>query len=272
MPNPDRPFYASADLGTEIYDAVAELHIAGSSVEGDVEFFRAAARRTGGPILDVGCGTGRVSIPLAVDGWELVGLDRSVPMLALAERRRAIEPPEVAARLTFVEGDLTDFDLGRTFALIVVPSRVFQFLLTPDAQRSGLAALRRHLAPTGELVLDLFDPRLDLCVPDLPPPPGNAEVVRHPVSGNDVRVERLERVNDPLRQVLDETWLSTELDATGHELRSLRESLSLRWTYRWEMRHLLELSGFEVVAEYGDFKGSPPAYGREQVWVVRARP
>jgi SAM-dependent methyltransferase len=271
MSVPDPPFYATADLGTEIYDAVAELHIAGSPVEGDVEFFRAAARRTGGPILDVGCGTGRVSIPLAADGWEVVGLDRSAPMLALAERRRAIEPPEVAARLTFVEGDLTGFDLGRTFALIVVPSRVFQFLLTPDAQRSGLAALRRHLAPTGELVLDLFDPRLDLCVPDLPPQAGNAEVVRHPVSGNDVRVERLERVNDPLRQVFDEIWLSTELDASGRELRARRETLSLRWTYRWEMRHLLDLTGFEVVAEYGDFKGSPPAYGREQVWVVRAR-
>jgi SAM-dependent methyltransferase len=156
MPSPDPSFYATADLGTEIYDAVTALRIAGSPVEGDIEFFRAAARRTGGPILDVGCGTGRVSMPMAADGWEVVGLDRSAPMLALADSRRAGQPNEVAGRLTFVEADLTDFDLGRTFALIVVPFRLFRFLLTPETQRSGLAALRRHLAPGGEVVLDLF--------------------------------------------------------------------------------------------------------------------
>jgi len=270
MAGSDPSFYATHDLGTEVYDAFAELHIVGSSVEGDVEFYRAAARRTGGPVLDVGCGTGRIAFALTSDGWEVVGLDRSAPMLALAERRRAGQSPEVAARLELVEADLTDFDLGRTFALIVLPFRVFQFLLTPAAQRAGLATLRRHLAPGGELVLDLFDPRLDLCVPDFRPP-ADVEVVRHPATGNDVRVQRLERVNDPVRQVFDEVWLSTEVDSAGGELRSLRETLSLRWTYRWEMRHLLELTGFEVVSEFGDFQGSPPAYGREQVWVARHR-
>jgi SAM-dependent methyltransferase len=271
MSSPDPRFYASADLGTETYDAIAELRLTGSSVEGDVEFFRASARRLGGPILDVGCGTGRVAAALALDGWPVVGIDRSEPMLALAERRRAGLAVDVAARLELAQADLTDFDLDRTFPLIVVPYRVFQFLLTPESQRSGLAALRRHLAPGGELILDLFDPRLDLCVPDFRPPARSGDVVRHPVTGNDVRVECVSRVNDPVRQVFDEVWQSTELDAGGRQLRSLRETLSLRWTYRWEMRHLLELCGFEVVAEFGDFKGGQPAYGREQVWVVRAR-
>jgi SAM-dependent methyltransferase len=264
------PFYATDDLGTEVYDAVTDLHIAGSSVEGDVEFFRSLARDDGGPILDVGCGTGRVSVALAADGHEVVGLDLSGPMLGLAERRRATLRSEVAARLAFVQADMTDFDLGRAFALIVVPFRVFQFALSPEAQRSTLAAMHRHLATGGELVLDLFDPRLDLCLPDAAPPP-SLEVVRHPATGNDVRIERLERINDPVNQLFDEVWQTTEIDAAGHPIRSLRETLSLRWTYRWEMRHLLELAGFEVVAEFGDFKGSPPAYGREQVWVVRAR-
>jgi len=266
--SPDPRFYATDDLGTQTYDVFADLHIVGSSVEGDVEFYRAAARRTGGPVLDVGCGTGRIAFELTADGWDVVGLDRSEAMLAIAERRRAGQSTQMAARLELVEADMTDFDLGRTFALIIAPYRVFQFLLTPEAQRSALAALRRHLAPDGELVLDLFDPRLDLCLPDIRPS-GDVEVVRHPVTGNDVRVQRLERVNDPVRQVFDEVWLSTEVGRDGRELRSLRETLSLRWTYRWEMRHLLELSGFAVVSEFGDFLGSPPAYAREQVWIVR---
>ena len=270
MASPAPGFYETDDLGTEIYDAVAELRIPGSSVEGDVEFFRTAARRAGGPILEVGCGTGRVAFALVEDGWEVVGLDRSAPMLALAERRRAGLAPAVAARIELVEGDMTDFDLGRTFGLIVVPFRVFQFLLTPEAQRSSLGALRRHLAPGGELVIDLFDPRLDLCLPDFRTS-GEPEFVRHPVTGHTVRIERLERVNDPLRQVLDEVWCWTEIGDAGEELRSMRETLSLRWTYRWEMRHLLELAGFEVVSEFGDFLGSPPAYGREQVWVAKRK-
>jgi SAM-dependent methyltransferase len=267
---PDRiPLYAS-DLGTEVYDAVTELRIAGSAVEGDVDFFRSLAARTGGPILDVGCGTGRVSAALAGDGYEVVGMDLSPAMLGQAHARRGTLPPPVAARLSFVEGDMTGFDLGRTFALIVVPYRVFQFALTESAQRSTLAALRRHLAPAGELVLDLFDPRLDLCLPGAEPPQ-IIEVVRHPLTGADVRIESLERANDPLSQTFAEVSQTTELDAAGRVLRSVHETLSLRWTYRWEMRHLLELSGLEVVAEFGDFKGGPPAYGREQVLVVRAR-
>jgi len=267
-PRPD--FYATDDLGTEVYDAVTDVLVEGSSVDGDIAFYRATASRTGGPVLDVGCGTGRVSIPLAEDGHEVVGIDRSAPMLRQAEARRSALLADVGRRLTFREADMTAFDLGREFALIVVPSRVFQFALTPAAQRSTLAAMSRHLVPHGELVLDLFDPRLDLCLPNVEQPL-SLDVVRHPVTGNDVRVERLERVNDPLNQVFTELWETSELDATGRELRSIRESLSLRWTYRREMRHLLELAEFAIVAEYGDFKGSPPAYGREQVWVLRRR-
>ena len=270
MPSPEpTPFYATDELGTEVYDATAAARLEGSSCEGDVEFFRAAARRTGGPILDVGCGTGRVAIPLALDGREVVGIDTSAAMLRLAARHRGQLTDDVAARLTFVEADMASFDLGRTFTLIVVPFRVFQFLLTPAAQRSALGAFRRHLAPRGELIVDLFDPRLDLCVPGLENI-HQVDVVRHPTTGREVTVERIARANDPLNQILRELWVFTELDDRGKPMRAVRESLSLRWTYRWEMRHLLELEGFEVIEELGDFHGSPPTYGREQVWVVRA--
>ncbi len=264
-------FYATDGLGTEVYDALTEIHIAGSSVEGDVDFFRATAERTGGPVLDVGCGTGRVTLALAADGFEVVGLDLSAPMLKQAEARRSALPTAVRASASFIQADMMSFDLGRTFSLIVVPFRVFQFLLTVEAQRSALASMRRHLNPDGRLVIDLFDPRLDLCAPPSVPP-GPIESLVHPSNGNVVHVQRLERTNDPAAQIFIEQWRTTELALDGQILRNLDESLSLRWTYRWEMRHLLELAGYEIDAEYGDYRGSAPAYGREQVWVVRARP
>ena len=264
-------FYETDGLGTEVYDAMTVVHTASSSVEGDVDFFRAIAKGTGGPVLEVGCGTGRVTYALAAEGFEVVGLDLSAPMLKRAEARRSALPAELTSNVSFLQADMTRFDLGRTFALIVVPFRVFQFLLTAEAQRSALASMRRHLMPDGRLVLDLFDPRLDLCAPSSLPP-GPVESLVHPATGNVVEVQRLDRTNDPGAQILVEQWRTTELGLDGAILRTLEESLTLRWTYRWEMRYLLELSGYEIDAEYGDFQGSAPAYGREQVWVVRARP
>jgi SAM-dependent methyltransferase len=262
-----RAFYEADSLHTEIYDALAATIIAGSSVGGDIDFYRRLARETGGPILDVGCGTGRVAMALAADGHEVVGIDLSAPMLRLAEQRRETLSADVAARLSFRQADMTTLDLGRDFALVVASSRVFQFALTTDAQRQSLAALRSHLRPDGRLVLDLFDPLLDHVVPSDEATARGGELV-HPTTGNRVTWEVTGRMPDPARQLIVEDWVFRELDASGEVLRSDTERLILRWSLRNEMRLLFELAGLKVVGDYGDFGGGPPAYGREQVWVL----
>lgn len=267
MTDEPRAFYEADSLNTEIYDVRADAIISGSPVEGDVDFYRRLAGETGGPVLDIGCGTGRVAVVLAEDGVEVVGVDLSMPMLRLAEERRASLPPEVAARLTFVHGDMETLDLARRFPLIVAPSRVFQFLLTSDAQRAG-RALRSHLHVDGRLVLDLFDPLLDKVVPGAAFPPRGGELI-HPKSGNRVTWEVAGRSPEPERQMITEDWAARELGPSGEVVRSETERLTLRWSTRSEMRLLFELTGLEVVADYGDFQGGPPAYGREQVWVLR---
>jgi len=90
----------------------------------------------------------------------------------------------------------------------------------------------------------------------------------HPATGNRVTWEVTERRPDPARQLIIEDWTFSEIDPSGKVLRTATEELTLRWSLRSEMRLLLELVGFEVVADYGDFSGGPPAYGREQVWVL----
>jgi SAM-dependent methyltransferase len=262
-----RAFYEADGLSTEVCDALGEAIMAGSSVEGDVDFYRRMAAETGGPILDVGCGTGRVAAALVADGYEVVGIDLSAPMLRLAERRREALSADVKGSLSFQRADMATLDLGRDFALIVTPSRVFQFMLTMDAQRQALAALRSHLGPGGRLVLDLFDPLLDLVVPSPDPAPRGVEIV-HPTTGNRVTWQVTSRNPDPARQLIVEDWTASEIDAAGEVLRTETERLTLRWSLRSEMRLLFELAGLEVVAEYGDFQGGPPAYGREQVWVL----
>ena len=264
------PRLYSDTLGTEIYDVQGPAIAPGTSHDGDLGYFRRLAAEHGGPILEIGCGTGRVAGALAADGFEVVGIDRSEAMLRLARERRAKLGPEVAERLSFAQGDMTSFDLGRRFALIVAPSRVFQFALTSDAQRAALRAFRGHLQPSGRLVLDLFDPLLEYVGPGVPFPTRTGELL-HPKTGNRVVWEIAGREPDPARQLVTSDWTAREIGPSGEVLRDETERLTLRWTTRSEMRLLFELEGLEVVAEYGDFDGGPPAYGREQVWVLGLR-
>lgn len=263
-----RAFYEADSLSTEIYDVRADTIISGSPAEGDVDFYRRLARETGGPVLDVGCGTGRVAAALAADGHEVVGIDWSAPMLRLAAERQGSLPADIAARLSFVQADMATLALDRDFPLIVAPGRVFQFMLTTDGQRQALRALREHIRSNGRLVLDLFDPLLDRVAPNADFPPRAGELV-HPTTGNRVTWEVTAHNPDPARQLITEDWTAREIGPSGEVLRTDTERLTLRWSLRSEMRLLFELTGLEIVADYGDFAGGPPAYGREQVWVLR---
>jgi SAM-dependent methyltransferase len=266
MTSPADPpaFYSRPSLHVAIYDALTRVVPGGD----DIGFLRGLAETTPGPVLELGCGTGRVAIPLAEAGHRVVGLDRSRPMLDLAERRRRSLEPEVRRRLRFVEADMTDFDLGPRFGLVFAAFRVFMCLLDPASQRAALRQIRRHLRPDGLLVIDLFDPLLDRITPD-PQPSREVDEVRHPDTGRRVRVTVVGRVNDPVAQRLTEDWRFTELDDDDRVLREDFETLTLRWTFRHELHHLLALAGFEVTAETSDYAGSPPAYGREIIVVAR---
>jgi SAM-dependent methyltransferase len=264
-------FYERASLNVETYDVRTEAELPlQPDLAGDVAFYLDLAARSGGPVLELGCGTGRVSWPLAAAGLEVVGLDLSPAMLGRAEAKRASVPAEVSNRIEFVEGDMAAFELGRRFRLVIVPFRAFSALLEPAQQRSCLSEVRRHVEPGGQLVIDLFDPRLEWCLPSSTVSPRSGrDPVRHPETGNTVTVAVISRENDPFRQQFTEVWQFRELGPDGSVIRDELERLAMRWTYRWEMHHLLELSGFEVIAGYGDFRGGPQRYGSEQVWVAR---
>lgn len=257
-------FYSGDGLHVAIYDA---LH---SEVPGgdDVAFFRSLARQTGGPVLELGCGTGRIAVPLAVDGFEVVGIDRSAGMLDRARAKLEALEPEVRGRVRLVEGDFTTTSLDGEFGLVFAGFRVFMSVLDPASQLRLLRAVRDRLRPDGLLAIDVFDPRYDLLVADAD---GSVErgAYLNPDSGRRVRVTILDRRLDHIAQRFEEDWLFEELDSLGHPGRSEIERLTLRWTFRHEMRHLLERAGFEPIAEHSDYAGSPPAYGGEQIWVAR---
>jgi SAM-dependent methyltransferase len=259
-------FYSTSGLHVAIYDTMHADDVPGGD---DIGFFRSLAEQAGGPILELGCGSGRVAIPLAQAGFDVVGVDRSTGMLARAVARAEAAGPEVAGRLRLVEGDITTTRAGDGFGLVFAAFRVFMSILEPDEQLQTLRLVREQLRPDGLLAIDVFDPRLDLIGPGAGPSRPDIGTFVNPDTGRPVRVTALDRVNDPVAQRFTEHWEFAELDELGHAIRTEVEALTLRWTFRHEMRHLLVRAGFEPVAEYSDYAGSPPGYAREQVWVAR---
>jgi SAM-dependent methyltransferase len=163
---------------------------------------------------------------------------------------------------------MRSFDLGACFRLALIPFRAFHYLMQPGQQRAALQCIHRSLLPGGHLVINLFDPQLQYCVPTAPPFRSERSV-KDPKTNHTIIRRFLQRINDPLSQVFTERFRIEEVDEQGRTLETEEASWTFRWTTRQEMRYLFELTDFEVVAEYSDFFRSPPAYGAEQVWVVR---
>lgn len=257
-------FYAGG-IAVRTYD----LFVTSAATAGDTQFYCDCARRFGTDVLELGVGTGRVAIALAEAEYNVTGLDLSPAMLERARQKVASVPPAVAERLALVQGDMSEFDLGRLFSLILVPFRAFQHLVEPAAQRRALTCMRRHLAPGGHLVIDLFDPRLEFCLAGAPPLEEVREV-EDPANGHRIRRTVAGRDNDPFRQLIRERIRLDVIDATGQVVMTEERSMALRWTLRQEMAYLFELCGFDVVEQVSDFFGAAPAYGREQIWIARA--
>src|SRR5688572_5062959 len=119
-----------------------------------VDFYRAEADRQGGSVLELGCGTGRKLIPIAADGHPCTGLELSPDMLAEARSKADARALEVE----WVQGDMRDFDLGRTFDLVLIAGNSLLHLHETDDLVSCFRSVRAHLAPGARFVFDVFNP------------------------------------------------------------------------------------------------------------------
>jgi ubiquinone/menaquinone biosynthesis C-methylase UbiE len=222
---------------------------------GDAAFYRALAQETGGPVLELGCGTGRVLLPIAALGIPCVGVDASPAMLA---GLRAKGPPP---NLELVEGRMETFDLGhRRFRLVTCPFRAFQHLLDVKAQLAALANVRRHLAPGGLLAFDVFDPKLAWLVA-----PGDTERLDATFTLDGVQTRRFAKTRTDLTaQILEVTFRFEPTQTEGNTV------VRLRWFYRYEIEHLLARAGFTDVTIYGGYDRRPWRAEGETVIVARA--
>jgi SAM-dependent methyltransferase len=239
----------------------------------DVNFFVEMAQLSGGRVLELGCGTGRVLIPTAKAGIEIVGLDASPQMLSVCREKLLSTSEDVQSRVTgLVQGDMRNFELGRKFSLVTIPFRPFQHLLTVEDQMSCLKSIHRHLAGGGKLVLDIFNPSL----PHLADESYLQEHGEEPefVTPDGRKVVRCARIvsRDYFNQVTQNELIYNVTHPDAREER-LVHRFPMRYLFKFEAEHLLSRCGFGVEALYADYDKS--AYGSkypgELIFVAQAQ-
>ena len=258
--------------GYQDYDFIAELydHVTTYSTREDVEFFVDEARRSGGPVLEVGCGTGRVLIPTARAGIEATGLDLSEHMLERCRENLAAETEEVRELVTLVREDMRNFELAKKFRLATIPFRPFQHLTEVEDQLACLRSIREALVEDGRLILDLFNPKLEALLADNI----GREIVENIEfslpDGSLVRRHYLIRSRDLFNQVIRSDLIYYLNRPDGREER-LVHAFPMRYFFRFEAEHLLARSGFEVENVYSGYDRSPfgSAYPGELILVAR---
>lgn len=221
----------------------------------DVQFWVDEAQTSGGPALELGCGTGRILMPTAKAGVEITGLDISESMLATCREKLQLETKQVQDRVQLVRSDMRSFDVGSDFALVTLPFRPFQHLVEVEDQLACLDSIRRALRTGGRLVLDLFNPS----IPKLNEPLGEVVFTEDPFTMPDGRiVVRKHRFVD--RDLFGQvntidlihaiTWPDGRYEEDVWQFR-------MRYFFRYEIEHLVERAGFRFEAIYADYDRSP---------------
>jgi SAM-dependent methyltransferase len=220
----------------------------------DVPFYCLAARTYGDPVLELGCGTGRITLAIAEAGYRIMGLDISERMLDRAAEKRGTLRREARERVHLVQGDMVRFDLGEKFRAVLIPFRPFQHLLETEEQIACLDCARKHLAANGRLIVDFFqtDPQR---MHD-PMFQNESQLVEYDLpDGRHVALsERVAAFHRGLQRN-DVEMIFQVRHADGRQER-LVMAWTLRYFFRYEVEHLLARCGFLLEAVYGDFDRS----------------
>jgi SAM-dependent methyltransferase len=247
----------------EYYD---EDYTVGIPDRGDIPFYRKYAVQQGSPVLELGCGTGRILVPVAESGIECFGLDMNREMLGVCDNKaRVLKLSNVHLK----SASMDDFHYDRKFSLIYIPFRSFQHLLKPEQQIRCLGLIREHLKDNGVFIMDVFAP--------------NIEKLAKFASNKDSKWEKdFSRKNertestitryyiarpDLAEQIIDLEMKWEERDSHGTLVARKEGQFKLRYFFRYELEHLLVRTGFQPTF-YGTFDEKPYDYFSGEMIVV----
>ena len=233
----------------------------------DLNFYMDQAQQSVGQVLELGCGTGRVAIPLIRSGIQVVGVDNSAKMLAIARGKSSTIASDMPSP-QWVIGDMRDVSLGTKFPLILMPYRGFLSLLSVEDQMKCLDNIKTHLEPGGKFIFDIFVPDLHTITEDSSTPVHLWDIP-DPYTGKTLIVWD-QSTFDNHHQVMNIRLILEEVDPEGIVLRKSYRQSQIRYMYRYETQHLLQLAGFEILNLYGGFEYQDfDVDATDMVWVVR---
>jgi len=219
--------------------------------EDDIPLYLGLAECTGSPILELGCGTGRLVLALAQAGHQVTGVEREPAMLARAEQKVRLAGQAVAERISLVSTDFRTLELPGRYRLAILAVNTWMDLPGPAEQAHVLERVAQHLEPGGLLVLDLFHPHPAA----LAPAEGGLvleKVLTDPETGRQVH-KFVARQVDYARQILTATFIYDQIAADGCVTRAAA-TFSLRYLYRAEVEQMLHAAGFAVEDVYGSYE------------------
>jgi SAM-dependent methyltransferase len=252
---PSTPEPSTFDDG-ELYDVVC------AGLTYGIDFYVGLAREAKGPVLDIACGTGRILLPCAQAGADIDGLDLYEGMLAPLRKKAAA----LALSPNLYRADMSDFQLPRHYALIMITFNAFGHNLTQEAQIRCLELCRQHLLPGGVLAFDGAFPGVAWIGA-----PQNMRVLEgeciHPQTGLPVRYFDTRRF-DRVQQIQYSTNEAEFLDADGKVTAVHRSQIAIRWVYKEEMALLLRVVGFPRWEICGGFDRRPLTEETDQMIVL----
>ncbi|MCH5586545.1 class I SAM-dependent methyltransferase [Shimazuella sp. AN120528] len=222
-----------------------------TDMDQDIHYYVELAKQTGGPVIELGCGTGRMSIAIAKEGIEVVGVDFSAEKLAVAKQKS--DDLGLSHRIKWVESSITNFQLPETFPLIIMPDRSFLQLINIRDQLSALKAIRRHLEEGGLFAFHAFVPHMRKLI-DME---GKYTFRGSFPSGNDEMEVYDFTELDTFNQIANITRYIERFNSRGKSVSRTKSKIRLRYIFPAELSHLLAVCGFKIENRYGSFYRAP---------------
>jgi SAM-dependent methyltransferase len=252
----------------ELYAQLYEVYV--PDWPGELDFYRQLMLHSplkDSGVLEIACGTGRVTVRLAQQGVKMTGLDLSPDQLDMARYRS-----HGLATIEWVCGDMRTFDLGATFGFVIIPAHSFQFMNTPDDQMQCLTRIRRHLVSDGVLVIHLDHQDIGWLAGLIEQKERvytRGRLLTHPSTGQQFRAAKAWSF-DRSTQTATVHLQWEEIDATGSAIEVwAMEPMHMHCIFPFEMEHVLGRVGFSIEAVYGDFyKGAFRQDSSQMIWIA----
>lgn len=235
----------------------------------DIPFYVDLAKQSGGPVLEIACGTGRILLRIAREGIEIHGVDNSESMLGVLRSQLAQEPHEVREHVTVREGDMRNFRLERKFPLVLIPFRPLQHMYTVQDQMDALATAAFHLDEGGKIAFDVFFPNFEAFAGEIGKEVLDLEWTEDEAKRKVVRRCFRKKSYDKIQQTFTGEFVFRTYEGDKVVLEETDPLKMCFFTYQ-QLRALFLLTGLEVVEEYGSFSRAPlDNEAQQMIFVVR---